>query len=78
MVDMRDFQKEFNKEYDFIYNANKKGKYVAGYDEAVDCFDNNMTKEETDVLKSFVEYRRDPVTSDREAAAFMFIVDKFI
>ena len=78
MINMQEFVKEFNEEYNFIYGANKQGKYVAGFDEALEYFDSNRTAEETEILKEFIKHRGDFVSSDREVAAFMFTLDKFI
>lgn len=75
---MQEFLKEFNSQYDFIYQSNKNNKYVAGTDEAVNYFDNNRTPEENSILKDFVLFRGDFISSDRETAAFMFTIDKFI
>ena len=78
MINIQEFAKEFNRQYDFIYEANKQGKYVAGTDEAIEYFDRNRTEKETEILKEFVKFRHDFVSSDREIAAFMFAIDKFI
>ena len=39
--------------------------------QALDHFDNELNREEKNLLKDFVTYRRDFVTSDREAVAFV-------
>ena len=69
---MEKFNKEFNKNYEFLYNSND---YVAGSREALEYFDNSMTSEEKEILKQFVLYRGDFISSDREAIAFMFTLD---
>lgn len=69
---MEKFNKEFNENYEFLYNSND---YVAGSREALEYFDNSMTSEEKEILKQFVLYRGDFISSDREAIAFMFTLD---
>ena len=59
-IDIVKFLEVFNREYDFLYDNDDN---VAGYEEAVDSFD------------EFVNFRGDFVSSDREAAAFMFALD---
>lgn len=65
---------QFNKNYDFLYNAKA---YVAGYDEALDYFDNTVRKntELSDILSKFVEFRNDILSSDRECVAFVFSLE---
>ncbi len=67
-ININAFLKQFNKEYDFLYNA--RGD-VAGYDEAVDFFD-EFLKNHSDFVGEFAMLRGDMITSDREAAAFSF------
>jgi len=62
---------QFNKEYAFLYDNRDN---VAGFSEAVTAF-NNMTTEEKAVCNMFCKYRGDLITSDREAAAFIFALD---
>ena len=49
---------------------------MAGFDEAVDAFD-TMNKNDSfkKFVLEFVLYRNDYITSDREAAAFMFTME---
>nr|DAJ50652.1 MAG TPA: hypothetical protein [Caudoviricetes sp.] len=70
-IDIEQFTKQFNKEYKFLYDNDD---YVAGYREAVEAFD-NFVAEHAEFVGEFVEYRRDFVSSDREAAAFMFAME---
>lgn len=70
-IDIEQFAKQFNKEYKFLYDNDN---YVAGYREAVEAFD-NFVAEHAEFVGEFVEYRRDFVSSDREAAAFMFAME---
>lgn len=71
-----DFLKKFDDNYDFLYDANKNGSEVAGQREAADAFD-DFLKEHRDFVCEFVKYRGDVISSDREAAAFMFTLDDF-
>lgn len=70
-INIEQFAEEFRKQYNFLYDSNG---YVAGYDEAVEAFDNFLEKH-ADFVGKFATYRGDLVTSDREAAAFMFALD---
>lgn len=65
---------QFNKNYDFLYNSKA---YVAGYDEALDYFDNTVRKNKvlSDILGRFVEFRSDFLSSDRECVAFVFSLE---
>lgn len=65
------FLDRFRDEYEFLYEARDR---VAGYDEAVQEFDKTIAASENfaKFVREFAAYREDPITSDREAAAFMF------
>ena len=69
-IDMKKFEEVFYDEYEFLYEHNEN---VAGYEEAVDAFDSDLSYPK---FKSFVlafnEFRNDLISSDREAAAFEF------
>lgn len=71
-----DFLAKFDRNYDCLYNANRHGKEVAGQREAAAAFD-DFVKEHRDFVREFVNYRGDFISSDREAAAFMFTLDDF-
>lgn len=71
-----DFLAKFDRNYDLLYNASRHGKYVAGQREATEAFD-DFVKEHRDFVREFVNYRGDFISSDREAAAFMFTLDDF-
>lgn len=71
-----DFLKKFNDNYDLLYDANKHNREVAGQREAAAAFD-DFVKQHGDFVREFVNYRGDVVSSDREAAAFMFTMDDF-
>ena len=66
---------QFNIEYNFLYDNRDN---VAGYDEAVTAFDEMIKTDciEKTICRKFAEYRQDIITSDREAAAFMFALEK--
>ena len=70
---VHEFTDRYYKNYAFLYNA--RG-YVAGYNEAVAEFDtmcrNNRSFQK--FVAEFVKFRGDFISSDREAAAFMFTV----
>lgn len=73
-INIYEFAKQFNKEYQFLYEHDN----VAGYDEAVDAFDEMMENEDfRRFVSGFVSYRQDLISSDREAAAFMFALESF-
>lgn len=70
------FLEQFNKEYAFLYDNLDR---VAGYDEAVNAFDAFIKDERhAAFVGEFAKYRQDMVTSDREAAAFMFALDALV
>ena len=73
-IPIQEFEKQFNKEYKFLY----ENENVAGYKEAVDAFDKFI---KTDAggrfVGEFCNYIGDVVGSDREAAAFMFALNTF-
>lgn len=74
-VDMKAFLNKFKEEYDFLYKNNDR---VAGYDEALDYFDEWVKKPESkEFMKKFIELRGDFISSDREAAAFSFALESF-
>lgn len=71
-----DFLAKFDSNYGFLYDANRHGKEVAGQREAAGAFD-DFLKEHRDFVCEFVKYRGDVISSDREAAAFMFTMADF-
>lgn len=72
-MNIKKFLDQFNKEYEFLYNHNN----VAGYNEAVTAFDEFLPNHK-EFVSEFVKYRGDFVSSDREAAAFMFALSVFV
>ena len=73
-VNIKAFAEKFHKEYDFLYEHNDN---VAGYSEAVEDFDTRIKASENfkNFVGGFVDYRGDFISSDREAAAFMFTME---
>ena len=74
-VNINDFMKKFSEEYDFLYENYDR---VAGFDEAVVAFDEYLSKDIggfRSFVGEFVDFRHDIVSSDREAAAFMFALE---
>lgn len=62
----------FGKEYNRIYSARDR---VPGYLEAVDTFDKSAASPAfCELVRAFCERRGDYITSDREAAAFVFAI----
>ena len=68
-INIHEFMKKFNAEYDFLYNA--RG-VVAGAGEAAEAFDKEIVTKYPDFVGEFIKYRGDFISSDREAAAFAF------
>ena len=70
------FKQRFDEEYAFLYEHRDN---VAGFDEAVDGFDGFLQNEtNAGFVREFAAYRGDVISSDREAAAFMFALDALI
>ena len=70
-ISIEQFLNQFTKEYAFLYDNYDR---VAGYHEAVEAFD-EFAKTHKKFISEFVKYRQDYISSDREAAAFMFALD---
>lgn len=72
-INIKDFSKQYKKEYEFLYDNRDN---IAGYTEAVAAFDNFIkTAAGSALVGEFARFRGDLLTSDREAAAFMFALD---
>lgn len=68
-ININEFLKQFNKEYNFLYEHEP----VAGQDEATAEFDKLIyDKKFSKFVEEFAKFRGDFISSDREAAAFMF------
>ena len=70
-LNIHEFLERFEKEYDFIYDHDDN---VAGVREATAAFD-EFLKTHKDFVGEFVRFRGDFISSDREAAAFMFALE---
>jgi hypothetical protein len=73
-INIEQFYEEFEKEYNFLYENRDN---VAGYKEAVQAFDEFLPYHHG-FVDEFVKYRGDFLSSDREAAAFMFAMEKYM
>lgn len=76
-VPIEKFKKEFDEEYAFLYDNYDR---VAGYDEALEEFDTRIKSSESfkNFVSEFCKYRGDFISSDREAVAFMFALEKYM
>ena len=72
-ISIEEFTSDFSNMYSFLYRNND---HVAGFGEAVAAFDEFAEKHTAFVCK-FIDHRGDAITSDREAAAFMFTLMRF-
>lgn len=70
-INIHEFYNKFCKEYEFLY---KSYDNVAGFREAVEAFD-IFLKAHAKFVAEFCRFRGDLITSDREAAAFMFTME---
>lgn len=74
-INIHEFAKKFGQEYSFLYENHDR---VAGFREAVDAFDEYLANDIGGFKKfvgEFVSFRGDFISSDREAAAFMFALE---
>ena len=72
-INIHKFLKQFEKEYSFMYDHRDA---VAGYREAVAAFDESMAVSWfRSFVAEFIRFRGDIISSDREAAAFMFALE---
>ena len=74
MWKIRSFYEQFVKEYEFLYDNDD---VVAGYTEAVEAFD-DFVKWFPEFVREFARFRGDFISSNREAAAFMFALDVLV
>ena len=73
MLTMKKLLDKFVEVYNYLYEHYNKP--IQGYNEAVKSFDDFIATPFGKVfIRTFVEYRGDAVTSDREAAAFMLAI----
>lgn len=66
----RDFLRKFSDVYDFLYNHHDA---VAGFAEAME-FGDWFIKNHPAFTRNFTDYRGDILTSDREVAAYGFVL----
>lgn len=75
-IDLKNFDRKFDEEYAFLYDA--KGE-VAGEREACDYFWHLCDTDENflEFVRKYVQTIRqyDPISSDREASAFIFALE---
>lgn len=76
-MDYRKLLNRFNKNFDAIYNAQANGSYMAGYDEALDYYDNVVRTNPilVNIRDEFNQVRKDILSSDRECVAFVFSLE---
>lgn len=70
-LDIRDFIKQFTREYIFLY---KHRDNITEYREALSAF-SDFIKTHGDFVREFERFRGYPITTEREAAAFMFALE---
>lgn len=70
-VSIEKFLRKFRKEYKFLYDNYDN---VAGFRDAVNEFDYRIHHDIgfSRMVQEFAQYRKDFISSDREAAAYMF------
>ena len=72
-INIKAFERQFQKEYNFLYENDDN---VAGYKEAVAAFDEFLSENKNFVCE-FFKYRAVFISSDREAAAFIFALSNW-
>lgn len=70
-INIHTFLEKFGEEYAFLCEHDDN---VAGFEDAVQAFDESLV-ENPGFIATFAEFRGDLISSDREAAAFMFALD---
>lgn len=73
-INIEDFHKKYCENYDWLYNG---GDQISGYDELVDMFD-AFAFQHPVWVSEYCAYRKDLITSDREAAAFILTLHDFM
>ena len=75
---IKEFVEQFNKEYEFLYNAHCNDKEVCGEKEAMYYADSWMNHHANQkFMLDLIAYRGDCFTSDREMMAFGFTLEEF-
>ena len=70
-INLDDFLEKFNREYQFLYDNHDS---VAGFLDALET-GNQFMYDHPDFIAEFIRFRGEPITSDREVAAFMFALE---
>lgn len=75
-INIHKFAKRFGEAYDFLYNGDYEDTYE--YREAVNAFDEMCKNNESFAafVREYVHFRKDYISSDREAAAFMLALEE--
>ena len=73
-INIKEFSERFTEEYNYLYDSDV---YVAGSNEAAEAFD-ELAENHREFVNEFAKYRGDFISSDREAAAFMFALSSFV
>lgn len=72
-VNIHEFTKQFEKEYDFLYENEDN---VWGYRQALEKGDEFISNPKNkEFIAEFCKFRQDFISSDREVVAFMFALD---
>lgn len=74
IVDIAELYKIFIEEYNQLYDLDK---YVYGYCDAVEL-GNELIEKKSEIIRDFIKYRGDFLSSDREMAAFVFALGNMI
>lgn len=72
-INIHKFLEKFSNNYEYLYN----NEGIFDYSEYVNAFD-DFVKIHRDFVGEFAEYRKDYISSDREAAAFMLTLEEMI
>ena len=73
-ININEFFKQYVAEYEALYETQG---YICGYDEAVEAFDDFLPSHQ-EFVAEFANLRGDFISSEREAAAFMFALETII
>lgn len=71
-INIKTFAEYFSEEYNRIYDNHDN---VERYEENITRFD-DFIKENSKFVSEFANFRGDFISSDREASAFMFALDR--
>ncbi len=71
-INISQFAEQFQKEYNILYESDCADDGMRFAARAFDAF----AKKHKDFISEFVKFRGDFISSDREAAAFMYALEK--